>query len=789
MAGWVDPGEYEESYGPVPYIAKIGIVDGLTILSKIKYEESAGVPYDGRRFASQVLLDVLGKIGFTEFKEFVNIYEDDMNDGVGDSIFDQLSINVDVFSDNELYCDEVLKEVLIKGSCIRQIGGVFCIYRPKELADTTIYGRHFTGYATKTSISITPLQEIWRPGGTSSLRQMPGSIVTYQRPAKKITIRQDYGQVKSWIQNHNFDINKYAGGDFDDWTIVSPSGQFTKISSINGWEGEKEGVGIGYAGAGTPYTSDYIYQTYGSLAAATTDVIEFSFDYRFRNLTASNITTRIYIRIRDVASNIWLKKKTSSEAELDEQASGAYIITEDIVATPGMGSWNTWRRFKVGMSQPGPYIITIFCTTSIDLTLGIKNIVFRATSDVVTGYTYAVTGKFLWWKFTGSTRQYEIKDLDEVVVREYTATNAISGEELTYDTMLGDVEDSDMDNVLEQFAGALAVSVRDTLTAVAAAFVTAHAADYSPGGVIVTSENNVIRFTAAVAGTDFTGATAITNTSGDISGVVTNVQPNIEALTAIARIDEVVISGTSGDFYIICDGLQRTTFWAGTLDATGAQFVTDHAAAYAAGGVTVTYNAAANKLIFTSSTPGVDFTGDTSFVNLEGDISGIVYNEATANREATDGQARIDEITLSGTSGTANITCDGVTEEVACTETLEPTNSWHTRGGSENLPLLQLVCNEIADLRDRPRQFVDMAISERTKAATALNLIGNIQDDINTYLGYRRIFAVNRCSFSMKSRQWRLDLVEIGLAPIESVTADSTTVTADNTLITADSET
>lgn len=781
MSGWVDPSEYEESYGPVPYIAKIGIVDGLAVLPKIKYEQSAGVPYTGRRYESQVVLDVLGKIGFTAFREYVNLYEDDMNDGVGDSPFDQLSINVDVFTDNDLYCDEVLKEVLKKyGACIRQIAGVFNIYRPAELAGTTIYGRSFTAYNAKTAISFTPEQLIWRSGVTSSLRQMPGSTVTYQRPAKKVTIRQDYGDVKSWIQNYDFDINKYDAGDFDDWTIVSPSAQFTKISSINGWEGEKNGVGIGYAGVGTPVTTDYIYQTFGTLAASTSDIFEFSFDYRFRNMSTSPITTRIYIRLRDAASSVWLKRKTSSETELDESASGTYIITEDIVANPGLGEWNTWSRIKVGMTVPGPYVIFIFCTTDLNLTLGIKNIVFKATSDKVTGYTYAVTGKFLWWKFTGSTRQYQVKDIKEIVEKEYTATNAINGDELQYDTLLGDVVGSDIDNVLEQFAGALAVSVRNSLSVAAAAFVSAHASDYSPGGVTLTSSGNILRFTASPGGVDFTGATSITNTSGDISGSVSLVTANSPQVNAQQTIQ---LSGTSGTATISVENVDATATFATSLTITAANFVTNNAAAYSAAGITVTSDG--DILTFEANGGEFDPAYSPSITTNTGDLNGDVDAEAQAYSAAV---ARVDEITLTGISGTANVTCDGVTEEISITETLEPTNAWNTRGGSENDPILQIVADEIAELRDRPKQFVSMEISERTKAATALNLIGNIQDNINTYLGYRRLFVVNRCSFSVKNRFWKLDLVEIGLSSVAAVTADSTTVTVDSTIITADSD-
>ena len=92
-------------------------------------------------------------------------------------------------------------------------------------------------------------------------------------------------------------------------------------------------------------------------------------------------------------------------------------------------------------------------------------------------------------------------------------------------------------------------------------------------------------------------------------------------------------------------------------------------------------------------------------------------------------------------------------------------------------------------MRSRPRQFVDMIIQEQTKAATNLNLLGNFQDIINIFGTNMRAFIVNRGTFNIKSRTWKLDLIEIGEgdAISESTTADSTDVTADNNIITVDS--
>src|SRR3989304_2657746 len=74
--GWVDPKQYKESYDVAPYEVEIVCVDGLSLLSTILYaeqdSEDATEYYNGRRKESEIILDILGKIGHTEFKEYIN---------------------------------------------------------------------------------------------------------------------------------------------------------------------------------------------------------------------------------------------------------------------------------------------------------------------------------------------------------------------------------------------------------------------------------------------------------------------------------------------------------------------------------------------------------------------------------------------------------------------------------------------------------------------------------------------------------------------------------------------
>jgi hypothetical protein len=76
------------------------------------------------------------------------------------------------------------------------------------------------------------------------------------------------------------------------------------------------------------------------------------------------------------------------------------------------------------------------------------------------------------------------------------------------------------------------------LTATAAAFVTANAADYLAAGTVLTSVGAVLYFTAVEAGTDFTGASSGANASGDLAG--TAATPTANSVVAINDTKEII---------------------------------------------------------------------------------------------------------------------------------------------------------------------------------------------------------------------------------------------------------
>lgn len=763
--GYIITGNYSEPYEDVPYPVSIVASCGLNHLKNVLYDDS-GTYYNGRRIESQIFIDILGKIGYTGFSEYINIYEESMADSFDDSPVDQTRIDVDIFKD--MYCYEVLNELLKKyNACIvHKIGG-FVIYRPVELTGATVYGRVFTAVSTKSSTSFTSVSYINRPTHTSVLRQVPGGALMVQRPAKKVTVSQDYGYKESWLDNYELKVENYDSATltYDLWDNDDDLYPFSEEVA-----GESAGVMLP-AQVDAPPNTNYISQTIGVHAITSSDLFAFEFDYKFNNYLGSQITTVLLrVQIKSDISDYYLKIKDEEYLEWDDTLVGiplqqGWIDISNLTLEKGISEWIHFKRSIEGVPVDGPYTITIWgawVSGTDSFYTVIKNVKFYTSSSntlekkvkrklrqrIQGGYG----GEFyLLSKYY--TVKYKVAD-DTIVENQYIKTNAINGVDLDYDYMIGDVIDPDIDNIIEQFAGSL-VSALPTLTAVAAQFVTDHAADYVGGGVVITSSGADIIMTSSTAGTDFTGSTTITNGSGDLDGSVDATQANV---TALAEIHTITLSGGSGTADLTGYGVQVGTTheatYNGSLSQTAADFVTDYAADYATKGIILT--SSGNDVIFTASIPGTPFWDDATIVNTSGDLSGSVVITQN-NRVAV---KRIDTITLTGTYGSADILCDGVTEEA--TFGLDYTTDWNTRSpGGESKPLLEIIGDEIANQYSRPKQLVQMIIRNTGSAVSGFNQIAHFEDDLNKISGNNRKFVMNRGSFDVKNRIWDVDLAEI----------------------------
>jgi hypothetical protein len=202
----------------------------------------------------------------------------------------------------------------------------------------------------------------------------------------------------------------------------------------------------------------------------------------------------------------------------------------------------------------------------------------------------------------------------------------------------------------------------------------------------------------------------------------------VESVTLLYRVDTITLTngGAGQEAFILCDNVNAPSGLACEYDTsrtiTAAKFVTDHAAAYVAGGVIVT--SSGDNIIFTSNVLGAEFTGSTVIYSDPGELGGTV-----------------------------------VLTNPAFTTATNPSVNWtHTTGDDE--PLIQINTEDIKEQMSRARQVLDLPLRE-TERDTFLSLSGCLRDHINSYNGVTRIFGISRASYNARSRDYNVTLCEV----------------------------
>jgi hypothetical protein len=673
--GYVLPSSLSEPYNDTPYEVTISSADGLGYLRQVKYDDD-GAPYEGRMRESQVILDILAKIGFSTFTEIINIYEENMADGTGDSPIDQTLFDVSVLED--MYCYEALEYMLSKwDAIIRQKNGVFYIFRPTELKGTAYY-RIFTAATVKTSGSFNPAISISRSGTPSDVRDTNGGVKMLINPVKKLTIRHDLGWKESWIKNWEFKGETFDGTDFAHWAQAA-STNAVEVESVV--PGEFNGVYLNSFSVAYAY---YIEQVFSPQAApSVTDGFYLELDFLFFNGTAALIaSTSFYVLLAVGSSTYKYFEVISEDAGAWSDSVQRNAITAD--APVGSSGWINWKRKITGVDIGSQYTIIIYSSNKTGARVAVRNVRWTASSVQITTMSSVITDTGMrrirtsTLSNTGFTRPKKIYTFRNTLEKIYTPiTNAINGDELDLDYILGDVlaADAGIDNILEQFAGALSVSM-GSLTDVATKFVNDYATFYhDTHDVLLTSSGPDLIFEAHTAGTPFTGLTSITNTSGNLTAAAGVVHTQLNS-TGTDRIDTVTLNtnATCGSVSITCESVTKSVTFVTSPTATAAKFVTDWAASYAAAGVDVTVTSVNNIIYFTPDVSGNDFVeDDLACTHSNVLMGGTVADHYTNNTPGVTALKHIDKITLSGSSGSADIVVGGVSQEAVFSNTLTET--------------------------------------------------------------------------------------------------------------------
>lgn len=792
--GYIDPKQFEQPYDVPPCELKLICVDGLSFLEEIRYAEedvdSEGtiVYYNGRIRISEILLDIFDKIGFHEFKEFIDIYEVDMDDTVDDSPFDQAKLDVDVFKD--MYCLQVIEEILRPfNACLIQINGVFCIYRPRNVAEGTIYGRHFTDPTARTSVSESTLIYIQRVNShpTSTLRQVPGGAIIGQEALKRVVINHDYGNRESWLDTWEFKAEDYNDEllTFDNWS--HDGAHFDTLPMSYFLSTEQEGVALGQ-------TFSSLNQGWYSLCQDISVTPIYSDRDRFvleievgwiNNSGSSKAMSPIQIAVQQGA--YWLKEIYNDDADeyetvmewddtfLPGELRGIDRMPDDFYGSmyvaPGFTGWNTIKKEFVGMPTNGPIRVMLGGQLYEDLYNCYRNVKIYVSSyqagkikRPTWGVVHRETQSTYSTKYNEATR-YRF-ELIERTNKQYVKENNVEGGELNLDYVIGDVTDIEIDNVLGQFKGSIEIcataSDLDKQKAAITAFYTSHASAYTVTGLILTPNQNMLTFSGYFA---FTGSTTIESESsfGNLEGEVENVQAYAAGTKQIATL---TLTGTSGEAEIYVGSLTLPIEFSGSLVDTVATFVATNDETCLGIGVVLTQGSYPDDadIICTEQNEEGGF-GSVSILNLGGDLHGtLTPAKQTAAVSAT---PQVDRITLSGNEGEAWITCNGIKREIGIPEDAE-SSKFSERWGPRNTdfvngkPLLTLAVEEIAAQHIRNKQLLNVPILERGETMS-FNRMGCLIDDLNEVdsSDNERKFVMSRGTLDARNKRWDVDLIEI----------------------------
>jgi len=808
--GWVDPSQYEEPYDVPPFYLTITVVDGLKYLQDIMFaeeEHSDGsfTYYEDRALESEIIWDILSKIGVTEYEEYINLFEESMAMGTVYTPINQLLLERDRFYD--MTCAETLTEILRKyGATIRQNFGIFQIYRPVEQYRSVVYGRHWTSKTAHEPISMTPIQYIHRTTThqESALLQIPGGVQTRINPAKRININFEYGNRDTWIDNPSFHVDSYdiVTRLFEHWVTSTIYGRAAiPVSDIV--PKEEEGVALRNGVA--------VSQSFGEYTRSAPDTEQFRLEFEFGfyntaiaykdNVIASFVVVQLASDVLFWAQGKYLIKNSTEATELTwvplqyGRANYSNTVPMDDVGH-GWTGWQTASFTFKGLPYTRPLSIQFINRYSDSVYVCIRNVRFVAASTELSKITYQrsiwerikagraaspmlIGGAYFMkafipiaWRFGA---KYILKDkytiVDNITETTYNPISDVAhGDVRDYDFILGDIVkesvptrkgDTGITNNIEQFAGSFAVNAPQSEEDAIQAFIASFAEYWQDYNVLLEYDENsagvsMILFKAAIAGVDFTTAAAIGSITGDITGVAYVVTPN---QAGTRRLVELTITGSSGYVTITIEGTARNMIFIDSIEESIMNWISSYDYIYASLGVSFEIDSTLSALLIHGNTNGSNFSYSVS-------NNGLTATETYSVSSSPIGR-RTDGVEITGTNGTAVISCNGGSKTFTFGfATVAPSAEWCAGDDSSDAfphkPLLHIIGDEIMAQYSRAKYMVQMPIIERiTGVKSGLNINGSLIDTEFKDNGVNRKFVINRGTFDARHRTWDLDLVEL----------------------------
>lgn len=273
--------------------------------------------YVGQKTIIEVLRLALNKLPSPiKIREIVNVYEDSINNATTDSMMNQIYVASEVYKETEekddiattvtsFFCNEVIEQILKPFNAhIYQWDGIWYIIRPQEYLDSTMYYREFNAnVGTESTVTVdatgnftTNTRAVTKPTGNANelILVAPSTEMSIEPPLNRVTVT--YNQDNLEIFNSNIVRN----GCFRLWTTPIPTlpqqtyptywnlfgvdytafNPKVRVQSIGADFFRFEPVD--QATAGTFDSTKRINQITYNVLTATTDSIQFSFDFQFQ---------------------------------------------------------------------------------------------------------------------------------------------------------------------------------------------------------------------------------------------------------------------------------------------------------------------------------------------------------------------------------------------------------------------------------------------------------------------------------------------------------------------------
>jgi len=395
-SGFILAESYEEPYDAVPLNTTIVATDGLGLLKDYKFVD---LGYTTRQKCSVIIYAILNLVGITTFTEYINIYNENMDDTVDDSPLDQMGIDPDLFLESTCY--EALESILkMLNAGIKQDHNVITIHRFNEVSEATIYGRIFTSGTVKTSTSKSSTQYINRDAEPSAFWDVEGGTLSMLPQAKEYIINYDLGLKESCLEHWEFKFDDFVEDEgvytIDDW---SKSGSLIVLPLSLKIPGEGSGVYL--------YTENESVGFYTQVIPGVktrAPKFKISIDYRMLNKSGDvpELTSAYFI-----LSMVDDEEDTYYWDDINKEWSTCIPISNEVFRITTELGWSDWhtKDFIIdNIPFDGDLTVKLASTNDNPLTehvayKDIKVIMTPAEGDAETGIGYniacASTGKII----------------------------------------------------------------------------------------------------------------------------------------------------------------------------------------------------------------------------------------------------------------------------------------------------------------------------------------------------------------------------------------------------------